>query len=91
MSAFDVLERYGTAALLRFLGAVAMFVALHLLRLPFVLVCRLLEVGMRRVDVYLTTAATARAHTWPASDPDADPPRHGRTGCQRPATASAPR
>ena len=90
MSAFDVLERYGTAALLRFLGAVAMFVALRLLRLPFVLVCRLLEVGMRRVDVYLTTAATARAYTGPASDPDADPPRHRRTGFQRPATAGAP-
>lgn len=91
MSAFDVLERYGTAALLRFLGAVAMFVALHLLRLPFVLVCRLLEVGMRRVDVYLTTAATAQTYTWPASDPDTDPPGHGKTRFQRPATAGAHR
>ncbi|GAA5103962.1 hypothetical protein [Haloechinothrix salitolerans] len=91
MSAFDVLERYGTAALLRFLGAVAMFVALHLLRLPFVLVCRLLEVGMRRVDVYLTTAATTRAYTWPTSDPDTDQPGHDKTRFQRPATAGAHR
>lgn len=54
MSATDVLSRYGTAALLRFLGAVAVFVALHLLRLPFLLIARLLEVGMGRVDAYLT-------------------------------------
>lgn len=59
MSAFDVLDRYGTAALLRFLGAVALFVGLHLLRLPFVLLARLLEVGMGRVDGYLTGALTA--------------------------------
>lgn len=56
MSAFDVLDRYGTAALLRFLGAVALFVALHLVRLPFVLLARVLEVGMGRVDGYLTGA-----------------------------------
>lgn len=59
MSAFDVLERFGTAALLRFLGAVAVFVLLHLVRLPLLTLARLLEVGMRRVDGYLTAAATA--------------------------------
>lgn len=59
MSAFDVLDRYGTGALVRFLGAVALFVALHLLRLPFVLLARLLEVGMGRVDGYLTGSLAA--------------------------------
>lgn len=59
MSAFDVLTRYGTAALLRFLGCVALFVALHLLRQPFLLVARLLEVGMRRIDASLASTVTA--------------------------------
>lgn len=65
MSAFDVLDRFGTGALLRFLLAVAVFVTLHLLRLPMLLLARLLEVGMRRIDTYLTGAATTeigRAH-----------------------------
>lgn len=59
MSAFDVLSRHGTAALLRFLGSVALFVALHLLRQPFLLAARLLEAGMRRVDARLTASVTA--------------------------------
>lgn len=58
MSAFDVLSRYGTATLLRFLGCVALFVALHLLRQPFVLAARLLEAGMRRVDARLTATVS---------------------------------
>jgi len=59
MSAFDVLSSYGTAALLRFLGCVALFVALHLLRQPFLLAAQLLEAGMRRVDARLTASVTA--------------------------------
>lgn len=51
MSTFDVLAQAGTARLLRFLGLVLLFVTLHLTRLPFVLIGRLLEAAMRRVDV----------------------------------------
>lgn len=50
MSAFEVLQRYGTWALLRFVLALLMFVALHLVRLPLLAVARVLEVCMRRVD-----------------------------------------
>jgi len=91
MSAFEVLERYGTTALLRFLGAVAVFVALHLLRLPFLLLARLLEVGMCRVDAYLASEAIARADTWPATDPDTDPHTESGTRFSRPAGAGAHR
>jgi hypothetical protein len=50
MTTFDVLNRYGTAALLRFVGLVVLFCLLHLARLPLVLLARVLEVSMRRVD-----------------------------------------
>lgn len=80
MSAFDVLDRHGTAALLRFLGAVALFVALHLLRVPFVLLARLLEAGMGRVDGYLTGALTATGPTTgPTGTPSAGSPHGTRT------------
>lgn len=58
MSTFDVLARYGTAALLRFAAAVALFLVLHLIRIPLVLVARVLEGVMRRVDAYAVTQAS---------------------------------
>lgn len=58
MSSFDVLARYGTAALLRFASAVALFLLLHLVRIPLVLAARVLEVGMRRADGFATRQAT---------------------------------
>lgn len=58
MSTFDVLHRYGTAALLRFAAAVAMFLVLHLVRIPLVLAARVLEVGMRRADAFATRQAS---------------------------------
>lgn len=58
MSTFDVLERYGTAALLRFAAAVALFLVLHLARIPLVLVARVLEGVMRRVDAYAAAQAS---------------------------------
>lgn len=67
MSANDVLDRYGTAALLRFVGAVVLFTLLHLLRWPFVLLARLLEIGMGRIDAYLTGTTTTRPATGPQS------------------------
>jgi hypothetical protein len=50
MSAFEVLEKYGRRALLRFVAAMVAFVLLDLARQPFLLVARVLEVCMRRVD-----------------------------------------
>lgn len=58
MSAFDVLQRYGTAALLRFTGAVTVFLLLHLIRIPLVIVARVLEVSMHRVDAFATRQAS---------------------------------
>lgn len=59
MSASEVLQRFGTWAFLRFVLALAMFLALHLARLPFVLIVRLLETGMSRVDMAVTSAVSA--------------------------------
>jgi hypothetical protein len=50
MSVSEVLDRFGTAALLRFLVLVLVFVVLHLARMPLLLVARVLEAGMSRVD-----------------------------------------
>jgi hypothetical protein len=58
MSTFDVLEDRGTAALLKVFGAVALFLTLHLIRIPLVLIAAVLEGIMRRVDGYATRAAT---------------------------------
>ncbi len=63
MSASDVLQRFGTWAFLRFVLALVMFLALHLTRLPFVLVARLLEVGMSRVDKAVTAAVSGTAQS----------------------------
>jgi hypothetical protein len=59
MSASEVLQRFGTWALLRFVLALLMFLALHLARLPFVLVAQLLAIGMSRVDKAITAAVSA--------------------------------
>lgn len=59
MSASDVLRRFGTWAFLRFVLALLTFLALHLARLPFVLIARLLETGMSRVDKAVTAAVSA--------------------------------
>ncbi|WP_216209157.1 hypothetical protein [Amycolatopsis aidingensis] len=58
MSLFDVLARFGTAALLRFVGAVLLFLLLHLVRIPVVLVARVLEGVLRRLDGYAARQAS---------------------------------
>jgi hypothetical protein len=58
VSTFDVLHAYGTAALLRFAGAVALFLVLHLIRIPLVVLAAVLEGVMRRVDGYATRQAS---------------------------------
>ncbi|SNR87428.1 hypothetical protein SAMN06265360_12634 [Haloechinothrix alba] len=79
MSGFDVLERYGTAALLRFLGLALAFALLHLARMPVVLTARALEVAMQRIDTHLTAgvsaASTGRRHP---HQPSTRPPRRAR-------------
>ena len=59
MSVFDVLHRYGTAALARFVAALLLFLTLHLVRLPLIVAVRVLEIAMTRVDGYATRTATA--------------------------------
>ncbi len=58
MSTFDVLERFGTAALVRFAAAVALFLLLHLIRIPLVIAARVLEGVMRRADAYAAAQAS---------------------------------
>lgn len=54
---FDLLDRYGGGRLAAVVGALALFLALHLLRSPLLLAVRVLEVSMRRVDAYATRQA----------------------------------
>lgn len=75
MSTYDVLHRFGTAALLRFAGLVSLFVALHLIRVPFAALAAGLDAAMRRVDAATTARVSAHdystrntrraSHTWP--------------------------
>ena len=60
MSAFEVVQRYGTWALLRFVLALLAFVALHLVRLPLLWVARVLEVCMRRIDGFVVAGLPPR-------------------------------
>jgi hypothetical protein len=48
------LDRLGTAALVRLFAAIAVFLLLHLLRIPLVLAARVLEHALRRIDRYAT-------------------------------------
>jgi hypothetical protein len=62
MSAVDVLDRFGTWALLRFVTVLLLFLTLHLARLPLVAVARLLEIGMRLVDRAMVTGLSPATH-----------------------------
>lgn len=61
MSAFEVLQRKGTLALLGFLAALLGFVALHLVRIPLVLMAAVLAGVMSRLDAAITRKATGPA------------------------------
>jgi hypothetical protein len=50
MSMFAVLEQHGLLAVLRLLAVLLAFVVLQLLRLPLLMVARVLEEAMRRLD-----------------------------------------
>jgi hypothetical protein len=55
---FEVLRRFGTFALLVFTGSVLMFLVLHLIRIPLVLVAKVLEISMRRLDAFVARHAS---------------------------------
>jgi len=61
MSASEVLTRFGTWALLRFVLALLVFVVLHLLRLPVLLVVAVLNGAMSRVDKAVTAAVSVKS------------------------------
>lgn len=58
MSTFDVLEQHGIWRLAGFLVAVAVFLLLHLLRLPFRLIEHTLLALQKGLDARITTALT---------------------------------
>ncbi|MFI5611334.1 hypothetical protein [Amycolatopsis sp. NPDC051903] len=58
MTTFDVLQRFGTLALIRHALTVLLFLALHLIRIPLVLLARILEWLMRRLNDYAAAQAT---------------------------------
>lgn len=60
MSATDVLNRFGPGALLRLVTALVAYLLCLAVRAPFVLVARLLDATLRRIDTYLITAVTTR-------------------------------
>jgi hypothetical protein len=62
MSASDVLARFGTWALVKFVAALLVFVVLHLVRMPVLLLAVVLNGAMSRVDGAVT-AAVSRDHT----------------------------
>jgi hypothetical protein len=69
MSAMEVLEKFGTWALLKFVVALLVFVALHLVRLPLVWLARALEFGMSRVDRLVTAGVSADNTAWSRREP----------------------
>ncbi|MEV4604912.1 hypothetical protein AB0K15_47160 [Amycolatopsis sp. NPDC049253] len=58
MTTFDVLQRYGTLALIRHTVTVLLFLVLHLIRIPLVLIVRILAGVMGELDRYATAQAS---------------------------------
>lgn len=58
VSASDVLAQFGTWALVKFVGALLVFVVLHLVRMPVRLLVVVLEAAMSRVDKTVTGAVS---------------------------------
>lgn len=61
MSASDVLARFGTWALVKFTAALCLFVLLHLVRMPVLLLVAVLNAAMSRVDAAVTSAVSRTA------------------------------
>ena len=58
MSLFEALRQRGTVALLGLAAGVVLFLLLHLIRIPLVLLARVLEISMRRVDAFAVRQAS---------------------------------
>jgi len=58
VSTFDIVQQHGPWRLAAFLAAVALFLVLHLIRLPFVWIERGLAAVQRGLDARITTAMT---------------------------------
>lgn len=61
MSLLEVQAHYGSAALVRLLGALFGFLLLRALRAPLLLVIRLLDAGTARMDALATGQSGPRA------------------------------
>jgi hypothetical protein len=61
MTASDVLTRFGTWALVKFTAALVLFVLLHLVRMPVLLLVAVLNAAMARVDAAVTSAVSRPA------------------------------
>jgi hypothetical protein len=61
MSAFEVIERYGTWALVRFVLGMLAFLTLHLIRLPLLMLARMVEALMRRLDAFVAAGVPTQA------------------------------
>lgn len=68
MNASDVLARFGTWALVKFTAALLVFVLLHLVRLPVLLLVAVLNAAMARLDAAVTSAVS---HTGPVGRQEA--------------------
>jgi hypothetical protein len=59
MSVFEVVHRFGTWRLVLFTGSLLLFVVLHVVRIPLVLLALVLETTLRRLDGYATRQASS--------------------------------
>lgn len=95
MTATSVLERYGTLALVRFASLILVFTGLHLLRLPFLAVARVLAWAMTAIDTELSTPTAPRAarqrwgDRWGEAIPSTRRRRRRRPRAGRPGYAAA--
>ncbi|MEU0464998.1 hypothetical protein ABZ215_13425 [Amycolatopsis sp. NPDC006131] len=80
MSLFDVLQTKGTWALIKVVAALNLFLLLHLLRLPFVVVARVIEFAARRVDRSVARLATT-VPVKPVNQFFADPTAPAKESC----------
>lgn len=70
MTTFEVVNTYGGKTLARFVAAETVFLLLHFLRWLVLLVVRVLDVQLRRVDAYATRQANPVIITHPRARTD---------------------
>jgi hypothetical protein len=77
VTTFDLVNTYGAKAVARFVASGALFLVLHFLRWLLLLVVRVLDVSMCRLDAYATRQADPVILTDPPTR--AEPRREYRT------------